>query len=56
VLLVAGHPWDIDGAARVRMATGWVNRTDRPYPRPIPATSPLLAPLGLSIAAGSLST
>ncbi len=32
VLLVAVHPWDIDGAARAGMATGWVNRSDGPYP------------------------
>ena len=32
MLLVAVHPWDIDGAARAGMATGWVNRSDRPYP------------------------
>lgn len=32
MLLVAVHPWDIDGAARAGMATGWVNRSSRPYP------------------------
>jgi len=26
MLLVAVHPWNIDGAARAGMATGWVNR------------------------------
>ena len=32
MLLVAVHPWYIDGAARAGMATGWVNRSNRPYP------------------------
>jgi 2-haloacid dehalogenase len=31
-LLVAVHPWDIDGAARAGMATAWINRTDTAYP------------------------
>ncbi len=32
LLLVAVHPWDIDGAARAGMQTAFVNRTGRPYP------------------------
>jgi 2-haloacid dehalogenase len=32
MLLVASHPWDIDGAARAGMGTAWVNRTGAPYP------------------------
>jgi len=32
VELEAVHPWDTDGAARAGMATGWVNRSHRPYP------------------------
>jgi 2-haloacid dehalogenase len=32
MLLVAVHPWDIDGAARAGMATAWINRTGAPYP------------------------
>ena len=32
-LLVAVHPWDIDGAARAGMATAWLNRTGATYPR-----------------------
>ena len=32
MMLVAVHPWDIDGAARAGMATAWVNRNNRPYP------------------------
>ena len=32
MMLVAVHPWDIDGAARAGMATAWLNRDGRPYP------------------------
>ena len=32
MLLVAVHPWDIDGAARAGMTTAWINRTGIPYP------------------------
>lgn len=32
MLLVAVHPWDIDGAARAGMDTAWINRTGTPYP------------------------
>ncbi len=32
VLLIAAHPWDIDGAARAGMATAWINRDGSPYP------------------------
>lgn len=32
MLLVAVHPWDIDGAARAGLATAWVDRTGAPYP------------------------
>lgn len=31
-MLVAVHPWDIDGAARAGLATAWINRVDVPYP------------------------
>lgn len=31
-MLVAVHPWDIDGAARAGLATAWVDRGDGPYP------------------------
>jgi len=31
MLLVAVHPWDIDGAARAGMTTAWINRGDTPY-------------------------
>lgn len=32
MLLVAVHPWDIDGASRAGLATAWINRTGGPYP------------------------
>ncbi len=32
-MLVAVHPWDVDGAARAGLATAWVDRSGRPYPR-----------------------
>lgn len=31
-MLVAAHPWDIDGAARAGLATAYVNRAKLPYP------------------------
>lgn len=36
-LLVAVHPWDIDGAARAGLRTAWVNRGGAPYPRTMTA-------------------
>jgi 2-haloacid dehalogenase len=32
MVLVAVHPWDIDGAARAGLATAWIDRTGAPYP------------------------
>ena len=32
VMLVAVHPWDVDGAKRAGLATCWINRTAVPYP------------------------
>ncbi len=31
-MLVAVHPWDIDGAHKAGLATAWINRTDARYP------------------------
>jgi 2-haloacid dehalogenase len=31
-MLVAVHPWDIDGAARAGLHTGWLNRDGSRYP------------------------
>jgi len=30
--LVAVHPWDVDGANRAGMTTGWIDRAGSPYP------------------------
>ena len=32
MLLVAVHPWDIDGAARAGLGTAWIDRSGTPYP------------------------
>jgi 2-haloacid dehalogenase len=32
MLLVAVHPWDLDGAARAGLRTAWVDRTGSAYP------------------------
>ena len=32
MLLVAVHPWDIDGAARAGLVTAWIDRAGTPYP------------------------
>ena len=32
LMLVAVHPWDVHGAHRAGLATGWVNRAGRAYP------------------------
>lgn len=31
-MLVAVHPWDIDGASRAGLRTAWINRAGGPYP------------------------
>ncbi|RZL72662.1 MAG: haloacid dehalogenase type II [Rhodococcus sp. (in: high G+C Gram-positive bacteria)] len=31
-MLVAVHPWDIDGAHRAGLSTAWLDRENRPYP------------------------
>jgi len=33
MILVAVHPWDLDGAARAGMRTAWIDRTGAPYPQ-----------------------
>lgn len=32
-MLVAVHPWDIDGAARAGLGTAWVSRSGGPCPQ-----------------------
>ncbi len=52
-MLVAVHPWDIDGAARAGLATAWINRAGSPYPDYFRA--PDLAPRSLGELADQLS-
>ena len=52
MLLVAVHPWDIDGAARAGMRTAWINRTGDRYPeifRPPTLTATNLTALGAQL-------
>jgi 2-haloacid dehalogenase len=46
MLLVAVHPWDIDGAARAGLATAWIDRNGTPYPQSF--TQPSLRATGLT--------
>jgi 2-haloacid dehalogenase len=32
MVLVASHPWDVDGARRAGLQSAWVNRSEAPYP------------------------
>lgn len=53
-LLISVHPWDIDGAARVGLATAWLRLTARPYPataRPADLTVTALPDLAARVAA-----
>ena len=45
LMLVAVHPWDIDGAARAGLSTAWIDRTGVPYPSVF--TSPTCTVRGL---------
>lgn len=45
-MLVAVHPWDIDGASRAGLATAWLDRTGVPYPEHFRASD--LRPVSLS--------
>lgn len=51
-MLVAVHPWDIDGAARAGLATAWINRGGGPYPAYF--TAPDLRPASLTQLADQL--
>lgn len=35
MMLVAAHPWDVDGAKRAGLAAAWINRNDAAYPDPL---------------------
>ncbi len=55
LLLVAVHPWDLDGAARAGLSTAWVARSGGPYPpafRPPTYAVPALTDLAGALAAG----
>jgi len=52
-MLVAIHPWDIDGAARAGLATAWINRSRGLYPAYF--TAPDLSPRSLVDLAADLS-
>ena len=45
MMLVAVHPWDIDGANRAGMTTAWINRDGRPYPEYFTAPTHTIAAL-----------
>jgi len=45
LMLVAVHPWDIDGARRAGLQAAWVNRTGSPYP--VYFTGPTMTVSGL---------
>ncbi|WP_404383390.1 haloacid dehalogenase type II [Knoellia locipacati] len=53
-MLVAVHPWDVDGAARAGLATAWVSRTGGPYPEYF--TAPDLTCASLTDLADQLSS
>jgi 2-haloacid dehalogenase len=52
MLLVAVHPWDLDGAARAGLRTAWVNRSAGTYPDYL--TPPDLTVTGLDELAAQL--
>ncbi|MCQ4198834.1 haloacid dehalogenase type II [Streptomyces sp. NPDC058783] len=54
-MMVAVHPWDIDGAARAGLGTAWLRRTPVPYPsaaRPADRTADSMADLARRLGAG----
>jgi 2-haloacid dehalogenase len=53
MLLVACHPWDIDGASRAGMRTAWINRAGASYPSHF--AHPDLTATGIADLAGQLS-
>jgi 2-haloacid dehalogenase len=53
MLLVAVHPWDIDGAARAGLSTAWIDRSGAPYPESF--TSPTLRAGSLTDLAAQLT-
>jgi 2-haloacid dehalogenase len=58
MMLVAVHPWDIDGAARAGMATAWIDRAGAPYPdvfTPPTLTAASLTGLAAQLGGGAAS-
>lgn len=54
--LVAVHPWDVDGAKRAGLQTGWLNRRNGRYPdffQPPDATGETLAALAEALLTSS---
>ncbi len=51
-MLVAVHPWDVDGAARAGLSTTWIDRNTAPYPEHFSA--PTLTANGLVALAAQL--
>ena len=55
MMLVAVHPWDVNGAARAGMSTAWIDRTGAHYPEvftPPSLTAASLVELAAQLAAG----
>lgn len=46
MILVAVHPWDIDGASRAGMTTAWISRAGQPYPEYFTAPTYTVSALG----------
>jgi 2-haloacid dehalogenase len=53
MMLVAVHPWDVDGAARAGMQTAWVDRAGARYPSYF--TTPDRTAVGIDDLAGQLT-
>ncbi|MGH3444759.1 MAG: HAD-IA family hydrolase, partial [Nocardioidaceae bacterium] len=53
MLMVAVHPWDVDGAARAGMATAYVDRSARRYPATF--TAPTYTVSGIDALAETLA-
>jgi 2-haloacid dehalogenase len=52
-MLVAVHPWDIDGASRAGLSTAWISRSGGPYPAYF--TAPDLSASSLTALAAQLA-
>lgn len=52
-MLVAVHPWDVDGAGRAGLRTAWLNRSGGEFPAHL--RPPELTVSGLPALAGALA-